>query len=242
MKVLDRLGTQNAYDFSQRIGLDSITDRYERADGSILSDIDYAPLALGALTVGVSPREMTQAYSFLANDGIYTEARTFTKILDKDGEVLIDNTPKTEIVTSEQTASLMTKMLQNVVKNGTAKAVTLQKYVDVAGKTGTATDDYDRWFCGYTPYYVGACWFGYSELRTIGNISTVSPATKIWDVVMTRLGETEIAEGLDVLDQLSEKTGLPAPAPLAGLRSKSVRFTTTVEKENMVDAVMSMLE
>ena len=201
MKVLDRLGTQNAYDFSQRIGLDSITDRYERADGSILSDIDYAPLALGALTVGVSPREMTQAYSFLANDGIYTEARTFTKILDKDGEVLIDNTPKTEIVTSEQTASIMTKMLQNVVKNGTAKAVTLQKYVDVAGKTGTATDDYDRWFCGYTPYYVGACWFGYSELRTIGNISTVSPATKIWDVVMTRLHQPLIEQ--------SQKTGEP---------------------------------
>ena len=201
MKVLDMYGTQNAYNFSQRIGLTSITDRYERVDGSVLSDIDYAPLALGALTVGVSPREMTQAYSFLANDGIYTEARTFTKILDKNGEILIDNTPETEIVTSEQTASIMTKMLQNVVKNGTAKAVTLQKYVDVAGKTGTATDDYDRWFCGYTPYYVGACWFGYTELRTIGNISTVSPATKIWDVVMTRLHQPLIEE--------SQRTGEP---------------------------------
>ena len=201
MKVLDMYGTQNAYNFSQRIGLTSITDRYERVDGSVLSDIDYAPLALGALTVGVSPREMTQAYSFLANDGIYTEARTFTKILDKNGEILIDNAPETEIVTSEQTASIMTKMLQNVVKNGTAKAVTLQKYVDVAGKTGTATDDYDRWFCGYTPYYVGACWFGYTELRTIGNISTVSPATKIWDVVMTRLHQPLIEE--------SQRTGEP---------------------------------
>ncbi|MBR5871265.1 MAG: PBP1A family penicillin-binding protein [Clostridia bacterium] len=201
MKVLDMYGTQNAYDFAQSIGLASITDSYERVDGAILSDIDYAPLALGALTVGVSPREMTQAYSFLANDGIYTEARTFTKILDKNGEVLIDNTPKTEIVTSEQTASIMTKMLQNVVKNGTAKAITLQKYVDVAGKTGTATDDYDRWFCGYTPYYVGSCWFGYTELRTIGNISTVSPATKIWDVVMTRLHQPLIAE--------SQRTGEP---------------------------------
>ena len=201
MKVLDMVGTQNAYDFSQRIGLSSITDRYERADGSILSDIDYAPLALGALTVGVSPREMTQAYSFLANNGIYTEARTYLKVLDKNGEVLLDNTPKTEIVTSEQTASIMTKMLQNVVKNGTAKAVTLQKYVDVAGKTGTATDDYDRWFCGYTPYYVGSCWFGYTELRTIGNISTVSPATKIWDIVMTRLHQPLIEQ--------SQKTGEP---------------------------------
>ena len=201
MKVLDRLGTQTSYDFSQRIGLDSITDSYTRVDGAVLSDIDYAPLALGALTVGVSPREMTQAYSFLANGGIYTEARTFYKVLDKNGEVLIDNTPETQIVTSEKTASIMTKMLQNVVKNGTAKAITLQKYVDVAGKTGTATDDYDRWFCGYTPYYVGSCWFGYSEPRTIGNISSISPATQIWDIVMTRLHQPIIDE--------AKKTGDP---------------------------------
>ena len=72
-------------------------------------------------------------------------------------------------------------------------------------------------------------------------VSTASPF-KFCDSVLTALGETEIAEGLDVLDQLSAKSGLSAPAPLAGLRSKLVRFTTTVEKENMVDAVMSMLE
>jgi len=72
-------------------------------------------------------------------------------------------------------------------------------------------------------------------------VSTASPF-KFCDSVLTALGETEIAQGLDVLDQLSEKTGLPAPAPLAGLRSKSVRFTTTVEKQNMVDAVWTMLE
>ncbi len=199
IKVLDLYGTKNAYEFSRKIGLDSITESYTRVDGAILSDIDYAPLALGALTVGVSVREMTQGYSFLANDGIYTEARTYTKVLDKNGEILLDNQPESSIVTSEQTASIMTKMLQNVVKNGTAKAVTLQKYVDVAGKTGTATDDYDRWFCGYTPYYVGACWFGYTELRTIGNIASVSPATYIWDVVMTRLHQPLISE--------SRKTG-----------------------------------
>ena len=71
--------------------------------------------------------------------------------------------------------------------------------------------------------------------------STASPF-KFSDNVLSALGETEISEGLDVLDQLSEKTGLPAPAPLAGLRDKQVRFTTTVEKDRMVDAVLSMLE
>ena len=72
-------------------------------------------------------------------------------------------------------------------------------------------------------------------------VSTASPF-KFCDSVLTALGEKDIADGLDVLDQLSEKTGMPAPAPLAGLRNKQVRFTTTVEKENMVDAVMTMLE
>ena len=72
-------------------------------------------------------------------------------------------------------------------------------------------------------------------------VSTASPF-KFCGSVLSALGEKNIASGLDVLDQLSEKTGLPAPAPLAGLRGKKVRFTTTVEKEHMVDAVLSMLE
>ncbi len=206
MKVLDKLGTKQAYAFSQKIGMTDIVETYTRVDGSILSDIDYAPLSLGALTVGVTPREMAQAYTFLANDGIYSEARTYTKVLDKNGQVLLDNTQQSKIVVSEQTACIMTKMLQNVVKNGTAKAVTLQNYLDVAGKTGTATDDYDRWFCGYTPYYLGACWFGYEELRTIGNIATISPATYIWDVVMTRLHQPLIERAQDSGEKLEQFT------------------------------------
>ena len=194
MKVLDKLGLENSYKFSQKIGMTDIVESYTRVDGLVMSDISYAPLALGALTIGVSPREMAQAYTFLANDGIYSEARTYTKVVDKNGNILLDNEQKSSVVVSDQTACIMTKMLQNVVKNGTAKAVTLQNLVDVAGKTGTATEDYDRWFCGYTPYYLGVCWFGYKELRTIGNISTVSPATAIWDLVMNKLHAPIIAE------------------------------------------------
>ncbi len=202
MKVLDRLGTKNAYAFSQKIGMYDIVESYTRVDGAIMSDVDYAPLSLGALTVGVTPREMTQAYTFLANNGIYSEARTYTKVLDKNGKILLDNSPESKIVVSEQTACIMTQMLHNVVTNGTARAVTLQKYVDVAGKTGTATDDYDRWFCGYTPYYLGSCWFGYEEPRTIGSIATISPATYIWDVVMTRLHQPIIEKAQQTGEKL----------------------------------------
>ena len=71
-------------------------------------------------------------------------------------------------------------------------------------------------------------------------VSTASPF-KFCDSVLGALGAETIAEGLDALDQLSQLTGLPAPAPLAGLRDKAVRFTQTVEKDHMVDAVRSML-
>ncbi|MBO4798277.1 MAG: transglycosylase domain-containing protein, partial [Candidatus Methanomethylophilaceae archaeon] len=145
MKVLDKLGLENSFKFSQKIGMTDIVETYTRVDGMVMSDISYAPLALGALTIGVSPRDMAQAYTFLANDGIYSESRTYTKVIDKNGNVLLDNEQKSSVVVSDQTACIMTKMLQNVVKNGTAKAVTLQNSMDVAGKTGTATDDYDRW-------------------------------------------------------------------------------------------------
>ena len=68
----------------------------------------------------------------------------------------------------------MTKMMNNVVNNGTATSISLRKKVDVAGKTGTAGNDYDRWFVGFTPYYVGAVWYGYSYPKSIGNISNPS--------------------------------------------------------------------
>ena len=72
-------------------------------------------------------------------------------------------------------------------------------------------------------------------------VSTASPF-KFCDSVLRALGEQEIAEGLDVLDQLSNRTGILAPAPLAGLRNKEIRFTRSVEKEDMVQAVFAMLE
>mgnify|MGYP001125983718 FL=1 len=71
--------------------------------------------------------------------------------------------------------------------------------------------------------------------------STASPF-KFCASVLEALGETSPASGLDALDQLTTKTGLPAPTPLASLRDKKVRFTQVVEKENMVDAVMSLLD
>ena len=89
----------------------------------------------------------------------------------------------------------MTRMLYNVVNGaeGTAKRITLRNTIDVAGKTGTAGNDYDRWFVGYTPYYVGAAWYGYSYPKSIGS-DVSNPSTRLFDLVMTKLHEDIIAE------------------------------------------------
>ena len=73
----------------------------------------------------------------------------------------------------------MTKMLRGVVDYGTAARVTLKNKVDVAGKTGTTSSDNDRWFVGYTPYYIAGCWFGYEMPKSLSRFSaSYSPPTQ----------------------------------------------------------------
>ncbi len=192
VRVLDILGTQKSYDFAKnKAGLSDLTDHYVLADGTVKSDVNYAPLALGATTIGVTVEQMTAAYSMFANNGIYSEPRTFIKVLDKNGRDLLTNEVKSRIVISEETASIMTKMMQNVVNYGTAAEVTLKSSINVAGKTGTADSDTDRWFVGYTPYYVSAIWFGYREPKTLGNYWR-SPHLYLWDKAMTKIHQKYI--------------------------------------------------
>jgi penicillin-binding protein 1A len=111
-------------------------------------------MALGGLTKGVTVLDMTTAYGIIANKGVYVPAHTFTKILDSDGTVVIDNTPVAEKEISEDTAAQLTDMMQNVIKNGTAQnAIFKTISMPEAGKTGTTTSTKDKWFVGYTPYY-----------------------------------------------------------------------------------------
>ena len=196
VKILQKLTIEKSFDFlKNKLQMYSLIDYRELAGGTSITDKNVSALALGGMNYGVTVLEITAAYSAFANNGVYNKPRIVLKILDSQGNVLINNEEESTIVMSEQNASIMTKLLQNVVVSGTANAITVDNIVNVAGKTGTTTADNDRWFIGYTPYYIGGVWFGYAMPSSLNKFSaSVSPSVVIWDKVMTILHEKKIKE------------------------------------------------
>jgi len=175
-QTLDKLTLQTSYDYlTGRMGFDLEP-----------SDLDYAPLALGQLSYGTTVRNMAQAYTAFANEGTMTYGRTYSRVLDADGNVVLDNQPETVSVFKPNTAANITNVLQAAVSYGTGSDAYLS-FMPVAGKTGTTSADWDRYFVGYTPYYVAAVWTGYDTpepMKFTGN-----PAAQIWKRVMGPIHE-----------------------------------------------------
>ncbi|WP_051585815.1 PBP1A family penicillin-binding protein [Caldanaerobius polysaccharolyticus] len=155
-KLVMTLGTQTSYEYGIRFGLG-----LSKADS-----LSPAALSLGALTQGVTPLEMAGAYGALANGGVYVKPITFTKVLDRNDNVVIDNRPSKRVVVSPQVAYIITNMMESVVKAGTGTNAALPNMA-VAGKTGTTEDYHDAWFAGFTPKYVGVVWMGYDQPKTM---------------------------------------------------------------------------
>ena len=206
VRVLQDLGIENSYEYGHdTLGMTSIIDKITLSNGRTITDKDLSPLALGGMNYGLTVRELTSAYQIFANKGIYNGSRTVIKILDSQGNVIVDNDCLGRIAMSEGNATIMTIMLEDVVKSGTGSKANIKNKIDVAGKTGTTSDDNDRWFVGYTPYYLGGCWFGYAMPKSLQGFSeTASPALMVWNDVMKLLhqkyfdaaanGEGELAE------------------------------------------------
>lgn len=195
MKVLEDLTIDKSYDYlKNRLGFDYLVDYGEDSSGRGYTDKGLAALALGQLNFGVTVRDIAAAYTAFANEGVYNESHSYLYVYDSAGNLLLSNdSEKGEVVFGESTAYIMTKMMQNVMNNGTGRSVTLRNSVDVAGKTGTAGNDYDRWFVGYTPYYIGAVWYGYSYPKSLSSLKA-NPSNKLFDLVMTKLHEDAIEE------------------------------------------------
>lgn len=194
VRVLGLYGLEASFKFmKETLSINSLIDEKVLADGRIITDKGAAALALGQLNYGLTVEEITAAYCIFPNNGVFNEPRLYTKIYDSLGNIVIDNDPKTRTVISAETASIMTNMLQNVTadqQGSTARSITLNKKtgIQVAGKTGTTTSDFDRWFVGYTPYYVAGVWFGYDMPQSLAQFSaTTPPACVIWDKVMTQI-------------------------------------------------------
>ncbi|MBQ7714563.1 MAG: transglycosylase domain-containing protein [Clostridia bacterium] len=192
MKTLELLGIENSYDFMyNKLRVKSVLDSKETSWGTIVTDKALAPLGLGQLSYGLTVQEITNAYSIFVNDGIFSKSRLWTRVTDSTGNVILDNPIEQEAVISAQSASIMTIMLEDVVTQGTGAAITLKNYVNCAGKTGTTQEDYDRWFIGYTPYYVGGIWFGYDLNQSLSEYGE-NPAVLLWDNIMTKLHQKYI--------------------------------------------------
>lgn len=190
VNTLSMVGTGYSFSFAkEQFGLSTLVEHYENSNGKVFTDIDWSPLGMGAPTLGVSVRAMSTAYAAFANDGVYREARTFTKIYNSNGEVVLHNDQDSRRILSEKTINYMNYCLDCAVAWGTGTAADLRNInIDVCGKTGTTASMKDRWFCGFTNYYTAAVWCGYDHPEVINLVGDYSnPACRLWKKVMQPL-------------------------------------------------------
>ena len=164
----------------RKMGITSIVDESE----SEINDANASALALGGMTKGISPLEMTAAYGTFGNYGVYTEPICYTTVTTKNGDIIISKEASHMEVMDESVASLMTDILRTVVTNGLGSPAKLKSQPS-AGKTGTTSERYDIWFCGLTPQYSAACWIG-SDVNIPVN-SDSSKAAKLWAKIMDQV-------------------------------------------------------
>ncbi len=167
VEIISRMGPQTSYDFlTKNLGVTTLVES-RNINGEIFSDIGLSQLALGGLTDGMTTLEMAAAYVPFANGGIYYKPYTYTEVKDKEGNVILSSERSGRTAMKESTAYTMTDMLIDVVTSGTGAGASVSGANYTAGKTGTTSDNKDRWFVGYTPYYVAAVWYGYDIPREI---------------------------------------------------------------------------
>ena len=187
VKTITQITPQLGFAYLENLGFSTLEVAKE-IDGKIYSDIQQT-LALGGLTNGVTNMELNAAYACIANGGTYIEPKLYTKVVDYDGNIILDNTTSnTRQVFKETTAYLLTSAMEDTLIRGTGTAANF-KGMATAGKTGTATDDLDVWFAGYTPYYTATTWTGYDDNNTKLSGAGLSLSKTMWKKVMSAIHE-----------------------------------------------------
>lgn len=185
-QIMNELGISNSFDFLVD-DLKFSTLVTDEDDPNY--DGNYSSMCVGGMSEGVTTLEMTAAFAIYGNNGYYYEPYSYYKVTNHDGtEVLLESNDETgEQVISESTAGVMRELLTKVVTWGTGSGYGIDGF-DTFAKTGTTTDDKDRWFVGGTPYYVASVWYGYDEPKAITNTSG-NPAGKIFREIMNAAHE-----------------------------------------------------
>ncbi len=189
VKTLTEITPQLGFDYLLNFGFTTLVQNRTEKDGSVVSDIQQ-PLALGGITDGITNLEITAAYATIANQGTYTRPVFYSKVVDSNGRILLDNTtPTTHTVLKSSTASLLTQGMTSVITEGTGKACALTDGMPVSGKTGTTSSAYDLWFCGYTPYLTASIWTGYDENKELG--SDQAYHERLWSKIMSQIDQVK---------------------------------------------------
>lgn len=222
VKTLTQITPQLGFDYLRNFGFTTLVER-EEINGEIFSDIQQTT-ALGGLTHGVTNEELNAAYACIANGGTYIKPKLYTKVLDHDGNIVLDNTmPQAKQVIKETTAFLLTDAMVDVVTSGTGGSVNFGNMA-IAGKTGTTSDYNDVWFAGYTPYYTATTWAGFdNNVKLTGEEKNL--AKKLWRVVMSEIHAELPSESFSVPSGIVTATvcSRSGKSPIAGLCDGTLR-------------------
>lgn len=222
VKTLTQITPQLGFDYLVNFGFTTLEERKE-INGQVFSDIQQS-LALGGITNGVTNEELNAAYACIANHGTYIKPKLYTKVVDHDGNIILDNTtPQSKQVIKETTAFLLTDAMVDVVTSGTGGSVNFGGMA-IAGKTGTTSDYNDVWFSGYTPYYTATTWAGYdNNVKLSGDEKNL--AKKLWRTVMSKIHEGLPNESFSVPSGIVTATvcSRSGKLPIAGLCDGTLR-------------------
>ena len=212
VKLSDEITQELGYEYCQKFGISTLV-KNKTINGKVFDDSTSQTLALGGITEGVYNYEMCAAYATIANGGEYNKPTLYSKVVDHDGNVLLDGTGESHTVIKDSTAYLLTNAMEDVVNSGTGTACQLPN-MPVAGKTGTTTSNKDLWFCGFTPYYTCAVWGGYDDNKECDY--DTSFRFRLWKGIMSRIHENLEEKDFKVPSSVERKSICTITGKLAG--------------------------
>lgn len=198
VKVLDMVGLSSSFSYLQnKFHISTLVEE----------DKNYSSISLGGLTQGVTVKEMCAAYCCFVNSGKYITPYTYTQVVDSSGQVILQNSANSSQAISAAAAYITADLLSGVVNSsvGTGRSAKLDN-MPTYGKTGTTDEDFDKWFIGFTPYYVGAVWYGFDEPGSLSKAGVSgNPALSAWKQVMSKihssLPEKELTKPSNVVEK-----------------------------------------
>lgn len=210
VKIMEKITPAVSIRYMKKMGITTLTKQDDNLN-----------LALGGLDKGITPLEMAGAYGTIANDGIYIEPTFYENIKTSDGKVVLSSKQKTNKVFSKEIAYIIKELLTQPVKGvyGTATYCNI-KGIETSAKTGTTNNNYDRWLCGFTPYYTAVTWYGFDKSESI-NFNEKNPAGLIWSNVMKQVHKNLENKNFERPENIEECKICPSSGKVANSRCQN---------------------